>query len=374
MDYMTRFINLNAKTLKDAIQEIKSSEKSIVTGDCIRTDAGIYTCIDSRHADVIDGYALCATTDCPTVEMDIGPFLSTGCTRQEVLTRTQRMIDVIKTYADSFSVEGGFKENIMENRVNRDTPCYPIICIINGAGGCGKDTFIHAAGMTASVTQISSIKPVKTLANFIIQASEPAAPFSDIAVAAEEDNKTLRYRKLLSDLKRVWTDFCNGPENLMLCSVCDMITNQINGGESYDIIFAVIREPDKIESFRDRVIGSLGLPCITMLIKSWIDPKDFDNDSDAGVEDYPYDLTVINNYGQLDLFKLQAYTFAAVTHRANQSYGIPIEIADTDDDMSDPDTTEECSESVDLDEEPEIDQRHRIPKMKKSKHDDRFNC
>lgn len=351
----------DCSTLKGALQRLDVTE--LFEGAIIRTAKAMYALTDPDHRYTEEGYTVMSTDyNAARNDLDLGAFVSTGYNRNTVLTRTQRIVEAIKTYQDNFTIEQGFSNNAMEQDVNTDSPRYPIVCIINGAGGCGKDTFMEASNAVVAAAQTSSIDCVKELAQHMIDISDRADMFSEINAADEAANKTFRYRKALSQVKAAWTEFNNGPENIMLSNISDMLTDQINGGVAYDIIYAAIREPELIDRFRERVIGGLGLPCITLLIKSWIDPNQYDNDSDASVEDYPYDITVVNTYGKLDLFKLQAFTFGAVALRANQHYGIQItEIEHTDDTAS--------SISEDKSDEP-------ITKFQKhnKKVDSRFEC
>lgn len=356
-----QMLRTDCSTLKGALQHLNVTE--LFEGAIISTAKAMYALTDPDHRYTEEGYTVMSTDyNAARKDLDLGAFVSTGYNRNTVLSRTQRIIEAIRTYQDTFTIGQGFSDNAMEQGIDIDAPRYPIVCIINGAGGCGKDTFMEASGATVAATQTSSIDSVKELAQHMVDISNRADMFCEVNAADEVANKTFRYRKVLSQLKAAWTEFNNGPENIMLSDISDMLTDQVNGGAAYDIIYAVIREPAMIDRFRDRVIGGLGLPCITLLIKSWIDPNQYDNDSDASVEDYPYDITVVNTYGKLDLFKLQAYTFGAVVLRANQHYGIQIdEIEHTDDTAS--------SIPEDKPNEPAVT---KYPKHKKA--DSRFEC
>ena len=140
------------------------------------------------------------------------------------------------------------------------------IIIINGTGGSGKDTFIERVAQYAKVYNISSVDKVKEVARVI----------------GWEGKKSDKDRKFLSDLKRLTTEYN------------DMAYNDIKAGvdkfrkTDEEIMFIHIREPEEIE----RAARNFGAK--TLLVKRMGLTNITTNYSDASVDHYEYDYTIIN--------------------------------------------------------------------------------
>lgn len=152
------------------------------------------------------------------------------------------------------------------------------VFIINGRGGVGKDTICEIASHIYKVRNISSITPIVEIARF----------------AGWDGTKTLAARKMLSQLKEVFTEF-----NDLSFSYC---TEQYRAflSTDEDILFIHIREPEEI----DRLKKAIGEDCRTLLIRR-DDPSQtiYGNRSDDSVEDYVYDLYFDNNVALSELPK-----------------------------------------------------------------------
>lgn len=142
------------------------------------------------------------------------------------------------------------------------------IIIINGTGGCGKDTFIQYVSAYIKVTNFSSVDIVKKIASY----------------AGWIGGKTEKDRKFLSDLKRLMTEYNDMPFKTIKEAIDEF--NQANNLS--EILFIHIREPEEIK----RVVDSFN--ALTLLIKK----PDIDiitsNYSDANIENYKYDFMIIN--------------------------------------------------------------------------------
>lgn len=199
---------------------------------------------------------------------------------------------------------------------------YPIIVLISGAGGNGKDTFINTVGLSCSACNLSSIEEVKEAAAVLLNYTSSYS--SDKTGIYECNNKADAYRQFLHDIKMAWTNFHDGPNQVLLGRIREILAHQQAGGPAYDAIFVHIREPKEIEAFKSMIASKIGVLCLTMIVKGLIDPSDYQNTCDSQVEEggYQYDITVQNHSDDLDMFKLQGIMFGKQIIAANQAYGI----------------------------------------------------
>lgn len=149
------------------------------------------------------------------------------------------------------------------------------IIVINGKGGVGKDTLCKFADKNHEVMVRSAITPVASVAGH----------------CGWNGQKDLKSRKLLSDLKKVMTEYNDAPNNyLVMCYESFMASK-------YDILFVHIREKEEIVKFRNSIRE--GAKCITLLIRSNRLSSEYGNTSDDNVEDFNYDY-IYNNDLPLD--------------------------------------------------------------------------
>jgi hypothetical protein len=155
------------------------------------------------------------------------------------------------------------------------------VIIINGTATTGKDKFVKLFKneTTYRVKNYSSVDKVKSVAEIAFGWN------------GKKDNKS---RKLLSDIKRAWSEFNDGPTNDIIKKIeidlnyCLENDKKINN----NIYFLHIREPHEIEKMKN----IYGNNCITVLIRK--DVGDIpDNNSDKNVEDFEYDYIYENNGG-----------------------------------------------------------------------------
>lgn len=138
------------------------------------------------------------------------------------------------------------------------------IYIINGSGGCGKDTFVNLYSKYRKVTNIDSVALVKKAA--------VALGWNGV-----KDEKS---RKLLAEIKRLSIEYNNGP--------FEYIKQRISETPDTSDIFIHVREPEEIDKLRKEY------NCKTILIVNDKVLKITSNESDAGVNDYDYDFTITN--------------------------------------------------------------------------------
>lgn len=177
------------------------------------------------------------------------------------------------------------------NKCWRDAVGDPVVVVINGIGGCGKDTFV---GM---VKQVSiPIHDPTNLSNHLTCVVENVSTIDPIKRAAItvgwDFDKSDRGRKFLSDFKKLVKNY-----NDFTYHYCEDV---IKEGQ-HKILFIHCREPEEI----DRFVKDFGAK--TLLIRrSGVDIPT--NDSDMAVENYSYDY-VINNNGTIKDLEEQAVKF-----------------------------------------------------------------
>ena len=157
------------------------------------------------------------------------------------------------------------------------------IFILNGMGGCGKDTFAGFLDTIVPSYHISSVGLVKRIAR----------------TCGWDGTKTEKDRKFLSDLKLLLTEYSDLPFTDISFNV-----NAFREKDPYNQVLLIdIREPAEIERAK-KAFGAK-----TILIKNDRVPKIESNMADAGVYDYEYDIVIENN-GTLDEFRETVKKFA----------------------------------------------------------------
>jgi dephospho-CoA kinase len=147
------------------------------------------------------------------------------------------------------------------------------VIIINGSGGSGKDLFVKlVSNIYIDCINLSTVDKIKEIAK------------NNFGWKGEKTNKS---RKFLSDIKRVWKEYNDGPFN----DIINKIKTYEESNNNKDIIYFVhSREPKEIKNF----VNYYKDKCVTLLIKREnIDIPN--NDSDINVEKYNYDYIIKNN-------------------------------------------------------------------------------
>ena len=151
------------------------------------------------------------------------------------------------------------------------------VIIINGAGGVGKDTICHVVAQHYKVKVISSIDPIKEIAQ------SGGWDYSD---------KSMAGRKLLSDLKLAFAAYNDLPNRYIVQEYENFLT------DDNEILFVHIREGHEIDKFRK----SVGIRCVSLLVTSdRVQAGHFGNVSDDDVEAYPYDFVYRNVKSEAEL-------------------------------------------------------------------------
>ena len=186
------------------------------------------------------------------------------------------------------------------------------VIIINGSANAGKDTFVELFENICSnnevVYEFSTINKVKKAVRELV----PGPIKND------------KYRKFLSDIKKLWVEYNEGPcwatfeyiEHVLQAEY--VVTN-------YNSVFIFIhcREPEEIKKLVSHVNYRFESVCKTLLIHK---PNIAipNNDSDKNVEDYNYDF-IIDNIGTIEDLKECAVEFKTKLHQSNISFGIDID-------------------------------------------------
>lgn len=185
-----------------------------------------------------------------------------------------------------------------------------LIIVINGKGGCGKDTLINMFGKFYSITNVNSSQPYKDIAK---------------EYGYDESNKTDKWRKFISDIKRVFEE---SDIDLSLYYTIDNLKEFLHD-KCTNIMFVHIREPKNIDKFineANRLFNVLGYthmmrPYIsTLLIKrSDTDEKIYNNSSDDDVENYKYDFVYDNSKPEnVSCFDFMAFAEENIIHRRKE--------------------------------------------------------
>ena len=145
-----------------------------------------------------------------------------------------------------------------------------LVIIINGKGGCGKDTICNIVSKYYKVVNVSSVTPIKEIAK----------------QGGWDGNKDNKGRKLLSDIKKAFTDYNDLPNTYLSYTYTQFLINI-----DAEILFVHIREPKEIKKFKKELITTY----YTLLIKSNKTDCEYGNKSDDNVEKYKYDFVYENN-------------------------------------------------------------------------------
>lgn len=156
------------------------------------------------------------------------------------------------------------------------------IFIVNGMGGCGKDTFATFLSEVCGVFKYSSVDRVKQIAY----------------ECGWDGGKTEKDRKFLSDLKCLLSDYNDLPYDDVTNRTFDFMYD-----DTMDVMLIDIREPNEIER------AKFAYGAKTILIKNDRIPFIASNMADANVYNYTYDYVIENN-GTLEEFREKVHEFA----------------------------------------------------------------
>ena len=156
------------------------------------------------------------------------------------------------------------------------------VVIINGTGGCGKDTFVNLCKMIdPKIQNYSTIDAVKDVARKM----------------GWLEDKSEKGRKFLSDIKELWDEYNYGATGVVIKRV-SKYKDLLEELGMDTTVFVHCREPHKIKEMKEKFV-ELGCQVITLLIENNNVADILTNDSDRYVREYDYDLIVENN-GTID--------------------------------------------------------------------------
>jgi len=164
------------------------------------------------------------------------------------------------------------------------------IIILNGSSRVGKDQFAnyfkkHYKYKCVNWSTIDKVKKVSRR-NF-----------------GWNGKKTDEARLFLSELKRIWTEFNDGPFEDMINKIDNHYTKLEKKDKQKVIYFIHCREPREIQKFVDKYNDK----CITVLLKR--EDRDVpNNESDKNVANFNYDF-IINNVGDKKQLEKEALDF-----------------------------------------------------------------
>jgi len=156
------------------------------------------------------------------------------------------------------------------------------VIIINGSARSGKDKFVNffKKNYEHKCVNWSTIDEVKQIS---------------IEKFGWNGKKSDKARLFLSEMKRIWTEFNNGPFLNMVNDISEHLGYQADK----DVIYFIhCREPQEIQKF----VNQYGDDCITILLERH-DRRIPDNNSDKNVKNYKYDYVINNNGVKKDLEK-----------------------------------------------------------------------
>lgn len=161
------------------------------------------------------------------------------------------------------------------------------VYVINGSGGVGKDTFCSLVNKYVNSVVISSITPIKNIAERV----------------GWSGTKTEKDRKFLSDLKDLFTEYNDYPMQYLKSQCIPFLRGEMYIG--CKVMFLHIREPKEIQ----RAVEAFGAK--TILITNANVEHIESNHADKDVSNYTYDC-YIHNDGSLEQLNELAKSFCEV--------------------------------------------------------------
>jgi hypothetical protein len=169
-----------------------------------------------------------------------------------------------------------FKEVIMINNNIH-------IIVLNGYPRSGKDEFVNIASEAYTCYNHSTVDKVKFIAR-------------EMGWSGEKDAKS---RKMLSELKKFYTKWFDGPFQDILITIAGI------KGENHKrcILFIHCREPEEIERIKEYCKFDKSLNFCTILVRRPShEITDNENDSDNNINDFEYDYEIVNG-GPIYVYK-----------------------------------------------------------------------
>ena len=150
----------------------------------------------------------------------------------------------------------------------------PLVIIINGKCGVGKDALVNEYLKHHRGESISAIDRIKDAA----------------AMLGWDGTKSDVDRKFLSDLKALSIKYNDYPLKDIMCKFYRFIRD-VDG----DVLFIHIKEPEEIEKCKKNIEYTEMASVKTMLVITDGEQHTYGNKSDDNVEDYNYDIKFLNH-------------------------------------------------------------------------------
>lgn len=146
------------------------------------------------------------------------------------------------------------------------------VIVINGQGGCGKDTVCTILAKYYKVKNVSTVDPIKDIARY----------------AGWNGEKGDKARKMLADLKQVFIEYNDLPLNYIKAEADKFATDENH------LMFVHCREKEEIA----KIVKALSIRTVTLLIRrkdKYFQQKVYGNSADDEVENYNYDFIYTGN-------------------------------------------------------------------------------
>ena len=267
---------------------------------------------------------------------------STGIDAGAAETKSQIIADLVKNSSLEYTINREYVAGAVLPEVVKEP--YPIIVLINGTAGCGKGTFISLMKQysSAPVYELSTVDPIRPVVQDLLWWQYGLHVDCFDTVEDIELDKDAPYRQFLSDVKKAWEKYQDGPNVYVIRTVIKLSTDR--GWSVHDdkipglmglpfhhmtkkypmpeVIFVNVREPKNLDVLKHE-FWNLGLVCLTMKMDGLEMRAGGGADSDLLVDSYKYDLT-IRNKSTMDELAVAAFSVLTFLHRANAVYGTKV--------------------------------------------------
>lgn len=277
---------------------------------------------------IASGYANTVSRSGATYSGASPKFISTRRSATELDICRIGILETMKKKAN-LTIEGGLVDTDVFNASAAGTsaqlienPC-PVVILVSGVGGGGKDTFIEFVGKHCAACNLSSITECKDVTVFLEKYTKDMADEMGVDPTEHREAKTDDYRNFLHDIKTAWAKFCDGPTWSLASQLNNILQNQYTGGSRCDVVFMHIREGAEIDKAKRLFEKRFGVIVLTMCVKGLVAQNAIDCPADYESDQYQYDLVIQNTPDQLAIFELQATMFASKLMLANSIYGVP---------------------------------------------------
>lgn len=194
---------------------------------------------------------------------------------------------------------------------DNDEPNFPLVILIGGVGGSGKSTFIqYCKNHMDGVFEESTIDCCKQVVNYMAHMESICKKGS--LLQSEINIKSDQYRTLLNRLKSAWCEIDDGPNELVI----HRVRNLMSSDENPSVIFINVREPEQIDHLKAKLEDEAS--CVVLTLAVTRNESDmFTNQADRTTLDYDYDMYV-NNTSDLETLEEVAVQFCIAVRTTNR--------------------------------------------------------